>query len=91
MTDTSTLPAPPPAPAPASAAVVEALHAKLETRGPRSMQGLADTLGRERTWVHRRLTGKAELGLDDAVRFAQLLDVNLAELLPRKPRRSRGV
>jgi len=45
---------------------------------------LAETLGVSRSWVSYRLIGTTEITLNDLERIARALDVDIADLLPRR-------
>lgn len=62
-------------------------HAAAELRAEAARQGLTQTelaerLDETQSWVSRRLTGDVAITVDELVRFAQVLGVRAARLLP---------
>lgn len=45
--------------------------------------GLARKLGVSHTWVTNRLSGQQEIGLNELQRIAEVLEVDITDLLPR--------
>lgn len=68
-----------------SARVAEEVRAMLARRGVNKSE-LARQLGVSHTWVTNRLAGHQEIGLNDLDRIAEVLGVNIADLLPRSAR-----
>lgn len=48
-----------------------------------TQHALAEKVGEGDPWVHRRLTGRAEITVKDLYRIAAALDVEASSLLPR--------
>lgn len=66
-----------------SDAVAEEIRVMM-TRRRISGRKLAEELGVSSAWVSYRLTGSQEIGLNDLQRIAEVLDVAVSDLLPRR-------